>query len=160
MKILLETASLDKRYLLENLLQLYAYDFSEFNNDEVSESGDYGFGRLLRYYWNGQNPDPYIIRVGGNIAGFVMVKKKEFSGVDYESIAEFFILKKYRKSGIGKEVAQMVFRQFSGKWYVDVIQSNHPACSFWEKVIDDFSAGKYTKSKDEEHKKMIFTFVN
>ena len=160
MQIVLEIATVDKRQLLENLLQLYAYDFSEFTNDEIGELGNYDFGRLLRYYWNGQSPDPYVIKVEGNIAGFVMVKKKEFNGIDYESIAEFFILKKYRKSGIGKEVAQMVFRKFSGNWYVDVIQSNHPACSFWEKVIDDFCEGKYTKSKDKGHKKTIFTFVN
>ncbi|MFZ5365925.1 MAG: hypothetical protein ACOZBZ_01390 [Patescibacteria group bacterium] len=43
-KISLEPAPDDKRRLLENLLQLYAYDFSEFTNDEISEYEDY-FGK-------------------------------------------------------------------------------------------------------------------
>ncbi|MEK7164289.1 MAG: GNAT family N-acetyltransferase [Patescibacteria group bacterium] len=156
--IVLECASPDKRQLLENLLQLYAYDFSEFAGDEISESGDYGFSRLLRYYWKDQDSEPFIVRVNGNIAGFVMVRRKRFNGVDYQSIAEFFVLKKYRKRGVGREVAQMVFKKFPGKWYVDVIQSNLPACAFWEKVIDDFTGEKYVKSGNSKDK-TIFTFA-
>lgn len=160
LKISLITASVDKWVLLENMLQLYAYDFSEFTNDEINEYGDYGFSRLLRYYWNEKNPDPFIVKVNDNIAGFVMVKNILIDGIEYRSIGEFFILKKYRKSGIGKRVAQMVFKKFPGKWYVDMIRSNIPACSFWEKVITDFTEGKYSSSEDKERKKMFFTFEN
>ncbi|OGC91828.1 hypothetical protein A3D85_03545 [Candidatus Amesbacteria bacterium RIFCSPHIGHO2_02_FULL_47_9] len=158
-KVVLEPVSADKRQLLENLLQLYAYDFSEFYGDEIGESGDYGYDRLLRYYWDGQNPDPFVIRVDGNVAGFVMVKRKEFKSVDYHSIAEFFVLKKYRKSGIGTKAAEMAFSKFPGKWYVDVIQANQPARSFWEKVFNSFTGGKYVRSEDSEGKKIIFTFA-
>ncbi len=159
-KISLITASIDKWALLESMLQLYAYDFSEFTNDDISECGDYGFGRLLRYYWNGENPDPFIIKVNDNIAGFVMVKNVEISGVEHHSVTEFFILRKYRKFGIGKEVAQMIFNKFLGKWYIDVIQLNKPACLFWERVISDYTGGKYKSSTNEEHKKAVFTFEN
>src|SRR3990170_764680 len=113
-KVVLEPVSADKRQLLENLLQLYAYDFSEFYGDEIGESGD------------------------------------------YDSIAEFFVLKKYRKSGIGTKAAEMAFSKFPGKWYVDVIQANQPARSFWEKVFNSFTGGKYVRSEDSEGKKIIF----
>jgi len=105
-----------------------------------------------------KNPDPFIIKIGEKIAGFVFVKKIEKENVDYTSIAEFFVLKKYRKLGIGKAVAKMVFGKFTGKWYVDVIKSNEPACSFWEKVISDYTNGKFASSEDKEQKKKIFTF--
>lgn len=160
LKISLGTAPIDKWVLLERMLQLYAYDFSEFTDDDINECGDYGFGRLLRYYWNGKNPDPFIIKVNDNIAGFVMVKNIVIDDIEHHSIAEFFILRKYRKFRIGKKVAQMVFEKFPGNWYVDVIQSNEPACLFWEKVIGDYAEGKYRRSIDEEHKKIIFIFEN
>jgi predicted acetyltransferase len=156
--ITLESASEDKRTLLERLLQLYAYDFSEYFKDEISESGSYGYDRLLRYYWNTDNPDPFIIRVNGNIAGFVMVKKKEFRKTNYNSIAEFFILKMYRGLGVGTKVSQMVFKRFPGRWYVDVIRASKPACLFWEKVISDVARGNYGKFESEDGKKIIFIF--
>lgn len=158
LQISLVEASINKWGLLESMLQLYAYDFSEFTSDDINECGDFGFARLLRYYWTGKNPDPFIIKVGDKIAGFVMVKKIEISNTEYHSVAEFFILRKYRKSGIGKRVAKMVFKKFQGPWYVDVIKSNEPACVFWEKVIKDYTGEKYSSLTDEEHKKSIFTF--
>lgn len=159
-RISLVTAPIDKWALLEKMLQLYAYDFSEFTKDDINECGDYGFGRLLRYYWNGKNPDPFIVKVDDKIAGFVMVKIIEIDGTERHSITEFFILRKYRKSGIGKKVVQMILKKFPGNWYVDVIQSNEPACLFWEKVIGDHTEGKYRRSIDKQHEKVVFFFEN
>lgn len=157
-KVSLIATTIDKWALLEKLLQLYAYDFSEFTGDEINGCGDYGFGRLLRHYWNGKNPDPFVIKIGNNIAGFVMVRIIQKDDVEYHSVAEFFILRKYRRSGLGKRSAQTVFKMFPGKWYVDIIQSNIPACTFWERVISEYTEGKYTHTTDKEQKKLIFTF--
>ncbi len=101
-----------------------------------------------------------MVKIREKIAGFAFIKKIEKEGVVYTSVAEFFILKKYRKLGIGKRVARMIFDRFPGEWYVDVIQSNELASLFWERVINDYTSGKYNKSFDEGQKKNIFTFEN
>lgn len=63
----------------------------------------------------------------------------------FYSVAEFFVLRKYRKSGLGNEAAWALFRLFPGKWRVAVLNCNSPALLFWEKVIATFSAGQFSQ---------------
>ena len=54
-------------------------------------------------------------------------------------MAEFFVIRGYRRRGIGTEVAHEVWRQFPGRWEVRVMQSNHAAYPFWEHAIAAFT---------------------
>jgi len=54
-------------------------------------------------------------------------------------VAEFFILRGYRRAGIGTEVAHQVWRRFPGRWQVRVIVSNEPAYRFWHHAIESFA---------------------
>lgn len=54
-------------------------------------------------------------------------------------MAEFFVLRGYRRHGIGTEVAHQVWKQFPGRWEVRVMQSNHSAHQFWERAIASFT---------------------
>jgi predicted acetyltransferase len=159
-KVKLENATIDKWDLLQNLLFLYAYDFSIFTDDDVSECGNYNFGRLLRYYWNEKNPDPIIIRFDENIAGFVMLKFVDYKSEERLSIAEFFILKKYRKKGLGSFVAERIFDNHKCKWYLDVVIANKPADKFWRKVVENYTDGEYLRNTHEKESKIIYTFSN
>ncbi|MBD3329752.1 GNAT family N-acetyltransferase [Candidatus Dojkabacteria bacterium] len=159
-KVKLESATVDKWNLLQNLLFLYAYDFSIFTDDDVSECGKYNLGRLLRYYWNNKNPDPIIIRFDENIAGFVMLKFVHYRSEERLSISEFFILKKYRKKGLGTFVAEKIFDEHKCKWYLDVVISNEPADTFWNKVISKYTKGEYLRVTNEKKSKIIYTFSN
>ena len=122
--------------LLRNLLELYAYDFTEFDNSDISEYGEYGYQRL-DCYWYENGRRAFLIRVRGKIAGFILVRELELEATAYNSVAEFFILKKYRKQHIGMEAAKTVFAQIRGNWLVPVMSMNEPAQIFWEKVIQE-----------------------
>jgi predicted acetyltransferase len=74
------------------------------------------------------------------------------------SIGEFFIMRKYRLFGIGKEIAEKIFNKFPQKWYVEVLKTNKPATSFWNKVIKLHTESKFEKIEDED--KLIFLFEN
>lgn len=50
--------------------------------------------------------------------------------VRHYSIAEFFILKKYRREGIGKAIAAEIFSRHKGPWEVHQIENNTGAQSF------------------------------
>jgi predicted acetyltransferase len=52
---------------------------------------------------------------------------------------EFFVMKKYRKSGVGKQTAFYLFDLFPGKWEVAQIKANIPARKFRMKVISDYT---------------------
>lgn len=52
------------------------------------------------------------------------------SGSDIYSIAEFFVMKKYRKAGIGSRAANIIFNTFKGEWKIGQLESNVPAQGF------------------------------
>ncbi|MEM7371913.1 MAG: GNAT family N-acetyltransferase [Bacteroidota bacterium] len=129
--------------VLRQMMEFYCYDFSEMLDLEVSEHGWYGY-KYLDLYWLEEDRHPFFVKVDGNYAGFVLISKtfKILTDPDGHTIAEFFILRKYRKKGIGSEVAKRMFDQYSGSWEVSVVKKNVPALQFWEKVIQEYSSGK------------------
>jgi predicted acetyltransferase len=58
-------------------------------------------------------------------------------------MAEFFIMRKYRRQGIGEYVARQIFNQFPGAWQVGQIYENQSAIVFWRSVINRYSGGDF-----------------
>lgn len=150
MPIEIEKITIDKKPVLRNLLELYAYDFSEFDHADVSEYGLYGYERL-DHYWTEAGRHPFFIRVDQRLAGFVLVREFEppdSSGVF--SIAEFFVVKKYRGKGVGKATVFKIFAMFPGQWQVAELESNRPAQLFWRKVISEYTAGRFEEITEKD----------
>ena len=135
-------ASPDQAPILANLIELYAHDFSEFINLELDENGRFGYEQLP-LYWTEPDRFPFLVKVNGNWAGFVFVSKGSRISGDENiwDVTEFFIVRGHRRSGIGSEVAQEIWKMFSGKWEVRVTDQNQPAKKFWAHAISEF-AGK------------------
>ncbi len=161
MDIILEKATIDQKSILRNLLELYNYDFTEFDPDDVNEHGLYGY-KYLDHYWTEEDRYPFFIRVNNNLAGFVLVRKmgtNSFNNNIY-SIAEFFVMKKYRKAGVGKRAANMVFNMFQGEWKVSQIENNLQAQRFWRKVISEYTGGQFEEIREADCNGPIQKFTN
>src|SRR5262245_33563874 len=132
-------AAPEQEPILANLLELYAHDFSEFHHIELRADGRFGY-KYLPLYWEEPHRHPYLVMIDGKLAGFVLVKRgSEVSGnEDVWDMAEFFILRGYRRRGFGTQVAHEVWRRFPGRWEVRVMESNHKAKEFWERTITRF----------------------
>ncbi|MCK6206458.1 GNAT family N-acetyltransferase [Bacillus infantis] len=139
---------------LQNLLQFYIYDFSEFIDAYVEENGRFS-EYPLSSYWTEEGHFPYIIKLDERYAGFVLVTEDSQS----LSINEFFILKKYRREGLGKQVAKDIFGLHKGRWEIFQIEKNKPAQGFWRCVIDEYTNGEFMEREDE-HKRVIQEFVS
>ena len=50
-------------------------------------------------------------------------------------MAEFFIMRKHRRSGIGRRAAAECFNRFPGRWLIHQIPGNEVAAAFWRAVI-------------------------
>ena len=123
--------------VLANLLELYAYDFTEFHDIDLYDHGKFGY-KALPLYWTEPGRHPFLVRVGGVLAGFVLVKQVEGPVWD---MAEFFVMRKYRRIGIGTNLSHQIWKRFPGQWQVRVMQSN-PAAHFWPKAIAKFTGSK------------------
>ena len=141
MKLEVLKAKEEQKPILANLLELYAYDFTEFCDFDIGNNGFYGY-EYLPLYWTDQNRFPYLIYVENKLAGFVFVQIGSPISKDTEvwDIAEFFIMKKYKRQGVGTAVALKIWQQFNGDWQVRVLAENQIAKSFWLQAIKKFTS--------------------
>ncbi len=115
--------------VLRQLLELYRHDFSEFDGSDVDEHGLYGY-RHLDDYLGEPGRHSFLIKVDARWAGFALVRT-----LPPHDMTEFFVMRKYRRLGVGREVARQVFERFPGEWQVRQMASNPAATTFWRAVI-------------------------
>jgi len=120
-----------QKSVLAHLIELYEYDFSEFNDRDVNEFGLYGY-KYLDHYWTDANRHPFFVVIDGSYAGFVLVSSHSYlrKNDQVKSISEFFIMRKYRRKGIGEEAASQIFNKFKGNWEVLQHGKNDPSKYF------------------------------
>jgi predicted acetyltransferase len=156
--MLLIKASYEQKQIINNLMQFYMYDFSEFVDLDVKADGFFAAYKNLDDYWNDENRFPYIIQNEEKPIGFALVRLIESAQRSHYSIAEFFVMKKYRKKGIGKQTAIQLFNLHKGLWEVFQRESNKPAQLFWNNVIGAYTKGNFTERFEDG--KTIQNFIS
>jgi predicted acetyltransferase len=161
MNIEVTQASLDDKPLLQRLMEFYQYDFSEYEDSDLDSHGTYGYA-WLDHYWRDEGRFPFLVRVDGKLAGFVLVNQFTYLANSEWSIAEFFIMRKYRRKGVGKVTAFFVFDKFRGIWEVHQLENNIPSQYFWCKIISEYTHGNYTETflEHEPSRGLIQQFDN
>lgn len=132
---------------LDNLLQLYMYDFSEMLGTDVSHDGRFDFEWLhkIDQYWEKKRWHAFLFKVDGRLAGFAFVREVSFfSGRgDATDMTEFFVMRKYRRHGVGGQAARRLFDMFPGRWEVRQEAANVAAQAFWRDAIGRYTGGEY-----------------
>jgi predicted acetyltransferase len=155
------SATPDQESVLANLLELYAYDLSEPADLHVGPDGRYGY-QSLPLYWKEKSRLPFLVEVDGHLGGFVLVSQG--SRISHDSkvwdMAEFFVLRRYRRLGIGATIAHEIWHRFPGRWEVRVLETNQPAQMFWQTTISAFT-GMLTlpvRVEQGEQHRLMFAF--
>lgn len=133
-------ASAQQQPVVANLLELYAHDFSEFVDLQLQPDGRFGYPGLSRY-WSEEGRFPFLVTVDGHLAGCVLVCRGSRVSADPQpwDMAEFFIVRRYRKQGVGAAVAHEIWRRFPGAWEIRVMEGNRPARAFWRASVAAFT---------------------
>jgi predicted acetyltransferase len=107
---------------------------------DVGEDGRFGYGDLSRY-WREPGHHAFLARVEGKLAGFALVRRMAEPRGDVPTwdIAEFFVLRRYRRRGVGAELAEAIWNLHCGNWKVRVRGNNLAGLSFWESAIARFT---------------------
>ena len=137
--VTLEIAGPERRGALENLFQLYTHDFSDFWTDrddgELQEDGRFPAYVHLDSYWTDPERTPYLIRADGHLAGFALINSFSHSGLPLDhAVAEFFVVRKHRRSGVGFAAATQIINPRPGQWELAVARRNTAALPFWRRV--------------------------
>jgi predicted acetyltransferase len=145
-------ATPEQQPILANLLELYAHDFSAFHQLALGQDGRFGY-KELPLYWCDNDRHPLLIRVGGSLAGLAFVRRgsRTSGNSNVWDMAEFFVIRGYRRRGVGIYVAHQIWRRFPGPWEIRVMESNRPALRFWEQAVNSFAGGRFISSRFEEN---------
>jgi predicted acetyltransferase len=148
MNILIIPVSKNEKEILRNLLEKYLYEFSQYENTDTNDLGLYGYD-YLDNYWTEKNRFVYFIKIDNKLAGFIMVNDyREIKIETNYTISEFFVMYKYRNMGVGTYVIKEIFRRFNGKWQLMYHPKNIISKKFWNKVVKEYTKGKYEIIKD------------
>lgn len=137
--IVLERGKPTQRETLGNLIQLYIHDFNDFLVPErkigVEEDGRFADVLKLERYWTEPDRAVWFIRTGDALAGFALLNRASHCGrrVDY-NMGEFFVMRPFRRDGVGAQAAIDLIRRHPGQWEIAVSAHNAPAQSFWPRI--------------------------
>lgn len=136
--------------ILQNLIQFYIYEFTQFlPSISLEENGQYKPFQL-EHFWTSPNHHPFFIKKDEELIGFALVESATEN--DPNTMLEFFIVRKYNGKGYGKMAATELFKLFPGKWHITQVERNYPAQAFWRSTISKFTSGNYTERYDEKRK--------
>ena len=142
--------------VLARLMQLYLYDFSVYLCDDEDEGhvdaeGQFDPGFDLTRYFRSGGYVGYLARVDGRWAGFSLVSARSDKARPRRpgrNVDEFFVLRCFRRRGIGRAMARQTFDTYRGFWQVMEIAANEPAQAFWRAVIAEYTGGRYREFED------------
>ena len=150
--------------MLENLMELYLYDFSEIGGQDLHVGPDGRFSYSLDEYFGGTDRHPFVIRVGEHLAGFALIKRGSETENDSTSmdVAEFFVMRGYRRHGVGRAAAETLWDRFRGRWLVRVLLTNPRALSFWEGAVAAYTGGDFEvgPGTSEPERWRVFRFAS
>jgi predicted acetyltransferase len=138
------------RQWLTNVYPFYLHDLSEFDDHyyTLNERGLWEPDYLPSWLKEGLD-HPLIIGESGCRVGFALINEAPsphlMPGIRFR-VSEFFVLRKYRRSGIGRRAAMALFDRFQGRWQLSVLPRNGPAICFWRKVINEYPGGLCTET--------------
>jgi predicted acetyltransferase len=132
--------------VLRNLLELYVHDLSEiFPQARVGPDGRFGYEHLPRYFAEPDRRFPFLIRAGGELAGFALAMRGSPATDDPGDldVAEFFVLRGHRRAGVGRAAAPLLWDRIAGRWIVRCSFANRAGLPFWEGVIREYTGGAF-----------------
>ena len=87
---------------LRRLMQLYLYEIGSDDGWDIGADGLYGNAERIEAFWSEPGRRTFLIRVEGALAGFALVNERAwFAGPGTREISEFFVLRRYRRRGVG-----------------------------------------------------------
>ena len=146
--VVLEAATPTDTGLLSNLLELYIHDLSEvFPGIELGDDGRFGYDGLARYVSEPERRFAFFVKCDARVVGFALVTRGSPATDDPNvfDVAEFFVLRGYRRSGMGRRAAFLLWNRLPGRWIVRVSEGNLGALPFWTRIIAEFTGGAATE---------------
>jgi len=145
--------------ILHNLFEFYLHDMAEWFEFDQTIAGNYTYD--TNEVWQ-SGIDVHFLYHGKIPVGFGLVGSAEewLPGKSAKDMDEFFVVRRHRRSRLGRAFATYLWESYRGPWLVRVLQNNLPAIAFWRSIIASHTDGHYRedKHKIKERHWSHFTF--
>ena len=140
----LHVAQRDELETLENLMQFYMYDLSEWLPLKL---GGHGFFHIQpqQDYWRNPATRPFLIKVNGELAGFVTVDDNTHLPGAQNNIGYLFVSRRFRGQGVATFVVSTLLSQLPEQWQIFHIDANPPARQFWASVMPHLTGDAFSR---------------
>lgn len=137
------------RLWIASVYREYLGDLSSGNTGvfpALTETG-YRDDDILDIWFRDERATPLVILHAGTPAGFALVERSLPRVAVHEPrnyrLSEFFVRQPFRRRGVGREAAQLIFTRFAGRWLVVEQARNDGAVEFWRRVITKYTHGRF-----------------
>lgn len=139
----LEKVNYEEKDILYRLLQYSLFEESISDLNEMNEQAVFEY-KWFEKYFSDDDRIAYFIREErtNKLLGFVMINKYLQKFKTGHAIAEFMVIPKYRRKGIGKRAAVECFNKYKGNWEVKPSYGNKSAYTFWNNTINEYTNNK------------------
>jgi predicted acetyltransferase len=123
---------------LRNVYSAYLHDLSEFDAQYELMPNGIWVPDYLPYWLEQPFCLPLIAFADGVPVGFAFVGKPPFPFMSPSSdfrLCEFFVVRKHRRTGLGRNIALALFSKMRGVWELVVLPRNTTAAKFWRVVL-------------------------
>lgn len=128
---------------IQQMLELYQYELSDIWLQEADSEARYGYN--LERHRRDERFHAYVATQGSQYLGFALVAPAIVTRTEGHWMEQFFVLKRFRRSGVGYALARHVLLSHPGAWEVGQMPGNLAAQAFWRRVIGKITAGCYAE---------------
>ena len=128
---------------LQQMLELYQYELSDIWPQDTDTEAKYGYN--LDRQKQAERFHAYVALDNTQYIGFALVAPAIVTRKEGSWMEQFFVLKRFRRSGVGRTLALHVFKSHPGPWEVGQLPSNLPAQAFWRQVISTVASGAFVE---------------
>jgi predicted acetyltransferase len=139
------------RQWIQNVYGEYLDSLVDLNSGmfPVLGTGNSGEDEIFANWFANDQSHPLLILKGPEAVGFALVTRPRIPNAGEVTVnycmSEFFVRKQYRRVGIGRDAATLIFDRFSGEWEIVEYQRNPGAVAFWRRVLSAYCTGRYTE---------------
>jgi len=160
--MIITKAEQNDKHILRHVMTLYLHDLSEFNSDlEINQRNGLFEFDVLDWFFEKEGLTPFFIRMDDDkTIGFILLQSGPFSNPEFADyvLNSFFIMKKYRRQGLGRAACKVFFEQLPGRYAISQIKTNTPAIEFWKNVYKSLNIEYYEKEEQEDGHEVIYQY--
>ena len=125
------------------MLELYQYELSDIWDQDIDARGEFGYD--LGEHQRAERFFAHVALVDQHYAGFALVAPAVVTQREGCWMEQFCILKKYRRIGAGRALAEHAVASHPGPWEIGQIPENRAAREFWRPVISRLTGGRLSE---------------